>query len=93
MSSRRVEIFCPKCKWRPNPASRWTCKPACGNSWNTFETGGICPACGHAWAETQCLKCHQFSPHQEWYHETTGGGPAAKNTKKQPAEKRLAGAR
>ncbi len=91
MKSRRVEIFCPRCAWRPKPDSRWTCKPACGNIWNTFETAGICPACGHAWATTQCLACHISSPHKDWYHETTGGGTVTRETKKK--KKQMAGAR
>ena len=30
---------------------RWFC--ACGHEWNTFDAGGICPACLHHWTETQ----------------------------------------
>jgi hypothetical protein len=26
----------------------------CGHEWNTFDTGGVCPACVHQWTETQC---------------------------------------
>lgn len=81
MKSRRVEIFCPKCAWRPTPSSRWMCQPSCGHSWNTFETAGICPACGVAWKVTQCLACHLFSPHKDWYHETIGAGSSRKATK------------
>jgi hypothetical protein len=29
----------------------------------------MCPGCGKQWADTQCLACHQFSPHKHWYHQ------------------------
>jgi predicted amidophosphoribosyltransferase len=73
MSSRKVEIMCPRCSWRPGPQSRWVCRPACGHSWNTFDTGGICPACGLAWQQTSCPSCGRWSPHADWYRETAGG--------------------
>jgi hypothetical protein len=39
----RIEIKCPKCKWKPNSEKLWQC--TCNHIWNTFETGGICPKC------------------------------------------------
>ena len=66
---REVKIFCPKCTWEPVPADVWAC--TCGHLWNTFETGGHCPACGKAWQMTQCLSCLAYSPHEDWYHEFT----------------------
>jgi hypothetical protein len=63
--TRERKIRCPKCKWTPSKHDRWGC--LCGHSWNTFDTGGICPACDAAWRETQCLHCHQWSPHDDWY--------------------------
>ncbi len=65
---REVKIFCPKCQWVPSPSSRWICR--CGCVWNTFETAGVCPQCGKNWEDTQCLSCHAWSPHVDWYHET-----------------------
>ena len=58
---------CPKCDWHPGEANRWLCH--CGNSWNTFDTNGNCPACGRPWSETQCLSCLKWSTHCDWYHE------------------------
>jgi hypothetical protein len=46
---------------------KWFC--TCGYDWNTFDTGGVCPACLHQWAETQCLACSRWSPHSNWYAE------------------------
>jgi len=51
----------------PVSSSRWMC--SCGCVWNTFETGGVCPDCGKAWTDTQCLACHGWSRHQAWYHD------------------------
>jgi len=58
-------IRCPKCGWTPRREDRWMC--TCGHSWNTFDTGGVCPGCLHQWKETQCLSCGRWSPHSDWY--------------------------
>jgi hypothetical protein len=62
---RWKRIRCPKCAWRPGRHDRWLC--SCGHTWNTFDTHGVCPACGHAWRDTMCLRCQQWSPHVAWY--------------------------
>src|SRR5690242_20697663 len=58
-------IRCPLCGWSPHKEDKWFCE--CGNEWNTFDTGGVCPACLHQWGETQCLSCSRWSRHSEWY--------------------------
>jgi hypothetical protein len=58
-------IRCPKCKWAPRAEDRWSC--TCGHSWNTFDTGGVCPACQYQWQITQCPRCGAWSPYSEWY--------------------------
>ena len=60
-------IRCPLCRWTPRTEDRWSC--SCGHEWNTFDTGGICPACLHQWSTTQCLSCKGWSPHSDWYAE------------------------
>lgn len=61
-------IRCPRCAWRPQASDRWSC--LCGHVWNTFDTRGRCPGCGLQWLETQCLACHRYSAHEDWYeHE------------------------
>jgi hypothetical protein len=67
------DIFCPKCRWKPTPVSRWWCTPkigGCGHLWNTFDTRGVCPKCSWKWIITACLSCKRFSPHEDWYHDT-----------------------
>ena len=63
--ARRVRTRCPKCDWKPGKHDKWYCR--CGTSWNTFMTRGVCPGCTFAWKITQCLKCHAFSAHEDWY--------------------------
>jgi hypothetical protein len=58
-------IRCPRCNWSPKPADVWSC--ICGHVWNTFDTGGVCPQCLQQWTATQCLSCHQWSAHSDWY--------------------------
>jgi hypothetical protein len=58
-------IRCPLCGWTPRKRDLWSC--TCGHSWNTFDTGGVCPGCLHQWTETQCLSCQRWSPHSAWY--------------------------
>jgi len=58
-------IRCPLCGWSPRKEDRWSCD--CGHEWNTFDTGGVCPACMHQWTETQCLSCARWSAHSDWY--------------------------
>jgi hypothetical protein len=58
-------IRCPKCSWQPRKFDRWACR--CGCVWNTFDTGGRCPDCGMQWHHTMCLRCHEWSRHEDWY--------------------------
>lgn len=58
-------IRCPLCGWQPGKHDRWMC--SCGHLWNTFDTGGVCPACICQWTTTQCPACHNWSPHSDWY--------------------------
>jgi hypothetical protein len=63
-----MEIYCPRCGYKPTQRDRWICKPGCHNVWNTFETQGQCPRCFKWWKETVCPTCRQWSPHPDWYH-------------------------
>jgi hypothetical protein len=57
-------IRCPLCGSSPRKEDKWFC--TCGYEWNTFDTGGVCPACLHPWTETQCLACSRWSAHSDW---------------------------
>jgi hypothetical protein len=39
-----------------------------------------CPQCGMLWEDTQCLACHGWSRHADWYHELTPTEEAAITT-------------
>jgi hypothetical protein len=41
--SEPPRIRCPLCGWSPRKEDKWFC--TCGNEWNTFDTGGVCPDC------------------------------------------------
>jgi hypothetical protein len=60
-----ANIRCPACNWSPSSDDRWSCR--CGHIWNTFETGGLCPACRYQWKVTACHSCGESSPHSDWY--------------------------
>src|SRR5262245_20048283 len=71
-------IRCPLCHWRPSASSMWSCHgqgtpeppfDGCGTSWNTFDTRGRCPGCSHQWRWTTCLRCQQWSLHEDWYED------------------------
>jgi hypothetical protein len=69
-------IRCPLCGWVPKSSSRWMCvscphpegfTKGCWTTWNTFDTRGQCPGCGHQWRWTACLHCEGWSLHEHWY--------------------------
>jgi hypothetical protein len=69
-------IRCPLCRWQPDAGSLWECGDCgypeyffggCGATWNTFDTRGLCPGCGHQWRWTACLSCEVWSLHEDWY--------------------------
>jgi len=73
-------IRCPKCAWRPSQSDLWCClaidtpEPPfdfCMTEWNTFSTRGRCPGCQHQWTWTSCLRCGEWSLHEDWYEHRT----------------------
>lgn len=67
-----TRIRCPMCGWEPSKSDHWSCEPGCGHVWNTFETRGRCPGCDKKWFLTACLRCSQWSPHENWYDRAAG---------------------
>lgn len=76
-------IRCPLCRWRPRASDEWECGDCghpeyfyggCGTCWNTFDTRGLCPGCGHQWRWTFCLSCWEWSLHEDWYEKGDEGG-------------------
>jgi len=66
-----LRIRCPLCAWQPEKKDRWMCWPGCQHVWNTFETAGVCPGCAKHWHSTVCLRCQQWSAHEDWYERTS----------------------
>ena len=65
LSPDGLRVRCPQCEFAPPAALHWSCR--CGHRWNTFETRGRCPGCELQWEVTQCLRCGEISPHEDWY--------------------------
>jgi predicted RNA-binding Zn-ribbon protein involved in translation (DUF1610 family) len=61
-----VEISCPECGWKPKPGSKWACDN-CRTEWNTFNTNGLCPKCGHSHHVTGCPDCGRVTERRRWY--------------------------
>jgi len=62
---RREGFACPSCKAAPPLGALWRCGH-CGEAFDTFVTGGICPHCGAQFNLTQCLDCGTRFPIEEW---------------------------
>jgi Zn-dependent protease len=62
---RRKEFACPSCRTAPPIGAYWKCGQ-CGQPFDTFQTGGVCPHCAARFATTQCLDCGEQRPLQEW---------------------------
>jgi Zn-dependent protease len=62
---RRQGFACPSCKTAPPLGEYWKCGH-CGQPFDTFQTGSVCPHCGTQFALTRCLDCGQQHPINEW---------------------------
>ena len=80
---RRKEFACPSCRTAPPIGAYWKCGQ-CGQPFDTFQTGGVCPHCAAQFVTTVCLDCGEQHPLQEWIvgaytgHGTTSGGFSAR---------------
>jgi Zn-dependent protease len=62
---RRDGFRCPNCHTKPPLGERWRCD-LCGQPFDTFQTGAICPNCSKHFPQTMCGDCGKFFPMNEW---------------------------
>jgi Zn-dependent protease len=62
---RTPGFACPSCKTAPPAGAFWKCN-LCGQSFDTFQTRGVCPNCKAQFAVTRCLDCGVAKPIGEW---------------------------
>jgi Zn-dependent protease len=62
---RRDGFACPACKTAPPIGDFWKCGH-CGQSFDTFQTTGVCPYCHAQFAATACMDCGERHPISEW---------------------------
>jgi hypothetical protein len=61
----RPLFACPACASPPLIGKFWQCSN-CQASFDTYETGGVCPSCGNSYQVTECASCQTRSPIQQW---------------------------
>jgi hypothetical protein len=69
---RRDGFACPSCRTAPLLGEKWKCS-ACGQAFDTFLTGAVCPACGAEYPTTMCGDCGKSYPVREWVVESVAG--------------------
>ncbi len=62
---RRTGFACPSCRTAPPLGPVWRCNK-CSTSFDTFQTGGVCPQCSARFEKTTCLDCRYQAPLSEW---------------------------
>ncbi len=62
---RRDGVACPTCKTPPPVGEYWKCGK-CGQAFDMFQSGGVCPHCATQFAQTRCLDCGAPHSIHEW---------------------------
>jgi Zn-dependent protease len=62
---RRNGFSCPNCNTAPPVGSYWKCTN-CGQAFDTFTTGAVCPSCRTQYPTTRCLDCGNLHPMSAW---------------------------
>jgi len=62
---RRNGYSCPTCNTAPPVGAYWKCGQ-CGQTFDTFETGAVCPNCRTQFPAAQCLDCGRRHPLHAW---------------------------
>ena len=68
---RHLGYICPTCKSSPPIGNFWKCT-ACGQPFDTFQTGAVCPHCSARFPATMCLDCRRMHPMEEWMVAAVG---------------------
>jgi Zn-dependent protease len=66
---RRDGFQCPSCNTAPPVGSYWKCAN-CGGTFDTFQSGAVCPNCRTHFPTTRCLDCGHSHPMHEWMSPT-----------------------
>jgi Zn-dependent protease len=66
---RRQGFSCPSCKTPPPAGAYWKCAN-CGQPFDTFQTGAVCPNCRTQFPVTQCLDCGRQHALRAWASTT-----------------------
>jgi Zn-dependent protease/RNA polymerase subunit RPABC4/transcription elongation factor Spt4 len=66
---RRTGYSCPTCKSSPPIGDYWRCHN-CGQAFDTFATGAVCPNCHSRFDVTRCPDCGRQHPLSEWAGQT-----------------------
>jgi len=69
---RRDGYSCPTCKAAPPRGEYWKCSH-CGQAFDTFQAGAVCPNCRTQFPTTRCLDCGRQHPLHEWASTTLAG--------------------
>ncbi|HEV2401570.1 MAG TPA: site-2 protease family protein [Candidatus Sulfotelmatobacter sp.] len=62
---RRNGYTCPTCNTAPPLGPFWKCSQ-CGEAFDTFETGAVCPSCRTQFPATRCLDCGRQHALHAW---------------------------
>jgi Zn-dependent protease len=62
---RRDGFACPSCGTHPPVGANWRCA-GCKQTFDTFDSGAVCPHCGSQFPNTMCGECHKMHPIGEW---------------------------
>ena len=67
---RHTGFRCPSCQQAPPGGPLWSC-PTCGNGFDPFSTGAVCPHCSARRSEIPCPHCGTGSPPAAWGGDRT----------------------
>jgi Zn-dependent protease len=75
---RHEGFACPSCRAAPLKGTYWRCDD-CGQQFDSFEQGAVCPGCGKQFAATACLECGNRHPLPDWLLQGVPEGSVHKN--------------